>query len=1857
MPAKQKGKQEAEDFTTQTKASSGSLRVSKASSSGAQAFVSSGVSAFSSGFSLDSVAGLSAFSSDAPPPRDPTEVSDDEVQFCFKALSRKRDLTTKLKAFKQLEELFQSDKRSSTELEQILPAFVTHLKRLAMDNERRVREALFQCFGFLVAKIGKQLAPQLKRVFPIWWVCQSDPCREVAKAATQTFALGFPQENKRPEVLKFCRAEYLAQVSDFLSQTPQTMSDMKVNSVEEADARYDRVLQATLASLALYTQFSLDNQELFADDCILGANGAVWKLSNSKRPSIRKGLYTLCHTLAAKVAIPTSVLPCIAKLVLYSANDNDKTNLRVLWEAMLHLVKMYPACWEHIDSKKVWNVIFDTLRKGCYGSGNIVYPYLLPILACVPPSVTVLAESSSSSSGKSKKKTEDPTVTSSEEKQQAGVEESKGPSAKVNFFKTFLDSLWRGRLANRVDTVVDAAPVKYDAVIQAFWECAVFIITQHWNNTSEGSHAVIHSVILPTLENELLAPRTNDQIFMPDAFFTQANTSLATVLRTLANEEDGKLLWQAIESLCGKAIQEADDTRYHHVSLLLAGNLRDLPPCMKVVQHVFQQAYKNFASSLAIAPLALCMDLASQYGFAEMTQSSAVVGSEEKAGGKQDFVVSELLPTLKLLCKRSQQYGTEHSAFVQKFAAFFSSALSAREKSKQKAQKEEKEKTYDGIWDDILAAVATASPEKGHITVTFCVLITVLVLIHSEVWGHPALDALILAQVEKFMLCKDEDLFSQYVVVLRTCLGGSNEAELRLSPTYTATIVSSLFDAVLSFAKTLRAEEGKDIEQVKKAYFAGHEIHAEVLPSIFPVVAHIVRQSELLRDLSAHVPTIVSDKDDFIQAAFSLRECAFWPLAQAAIEFFHDLDGELLPMEPLERIAKEIQTQMRTLSRAFDSEGDSGAARAWALRAVEIVGCVKSTRKQQQLLSAMLPPQQVLRVLIEDFGKRPFQEDGDAEVLVTRSECVLACVFELLLLVGPAVIFHGEHFGSSSQQEGAEEPQETSAENERPWLVASLLCLEEELSCWTSRDVQFKITTQISHCIREKYSPPAVQQVFEDLVQLAKEEGEEEESKGVEKGISCYVAKAVNGLLEIAHANVQSLVDETLLAASITRSSGELLACACLDTYLTNVEGAASERLCNHLLTQVKKFNAAKDKAGQREAVCWVDACGAYFEALSRNSSKVALLSESVYDDVLAQLPLLVPSTAVARSRLAAAVIHLAPDVNKSLEDVITPQLSSELLDWVASSFGAAAAFTPPPLVPIHFFHLRYDVRLLAALAPVDFTKVIPNILQFFVSPVFLGLGVTRGLEMLADLARVVSEYFDVERITTEKQALLSKFLSTEEKEGGKFLEEEVDPSEITFSPFAPVRRRSPWTSLCSLLSHPCGALAACAHLLLCQGLRDRIMRATLKQEAAEELLPPEEAGGAEEDSEKEVFRQSLRARLDRERQENHLETLLPSAVIRLTRSYIQRKEWSPLQLRGYFLLWSALLECVSLPAFKTEELDKKAVIIRFLRDSHAINLVCSELFEHINVSLTEEEVAEEQALGRERLKSGRSNVLTGDIFEPNKPKEDLAVFKYMTRLRHLRRTRAAEDDNEEEDEESEAQGEECIFFGRLAFRVYLTTLATVPALTRAWFTNAPRSQANAISQWTSKNISLLLIEIELAGAVKGKEPAVRIHVGDGAEASKEDKDDASDDPEAEFKITCNLAAAEVVARYKRGEISLGVVIRLAKSHPLLSATVELIDTVKIQETRAKRWQLAIATTLTSQNGSIHDAIMAWRRNVEKHFQGVEECPICYSVLDNNRSLPRMACRTCNNKFHPSCLYTWFNTSGNSKCPLCRKLF
>ena len=77
-------------------------------------------------------------------------------------------------------------------------------------------------------------------------------------------------------------------------------------------------------------------------------------------------------------------------------------------------------------------------------------------------------------------------------------------------------------------------------------------------------------------------------------------------------------------------------------------------------------------------------------------------------------------------------------------------------------------------------------------------------------------------------------------------------------------------------------------------------------------------------------------------------------------------------------------------------------------------------------------------------------------------------------------------------------------------------------------------------------------------------------------------------------------------------------------------------------------------------------------------------------------------------------------------------------------------------------------------------------------------------------------------------------------------------------------------------------------------------------------------------------------------------------------------------------------------------------------------------------------------------------------------------------------------------------------------------------------------------------------------------------------------------------------------------------------------------------------------TLLDSKNGSIAEGIIQWKDNLDKHFEGIEDCRICYSVVHmSNGSLPKLQCKICDSQFHAACLYKWFTTSGKSNCPMC----
>ncbi|XP_034539490.1 E3 ubiquitin-protein ligase listerin [Notolabrus celidotus] len=203
-----------------------------------------------------------------------------------------------------------------------------------------------------------------------------------------------------------------------------------------------------------------------------------------------------------------------------------------------------------------------------------------------------------------------------------------------------------------------------------------------------------------------------------------------------------------------------------------------------------------------------------------------------------------------------------------------------------------------------------------------------------------------------------------------------------------------------------------------------------------------------------------------------------------------------------------------------------------------------------------------------------------------------------------------------------------------------------------------------------------------------------------------------------------------------------------------------------------------------------------------------------------------------------------------------------------------------------------------------------------------------------------------------------------------------------------------------------------------------------------------------------------------------------------------------------------------------------------------------------------------------------------------------------------------------------------------LACSVYYSTLQDLPAMVRLWWNSQEKRVSAAVEKFTTKYVSPVLSAQEISS----------VH--------------SSTQMFENMTVKARSAAREVIATYSVDDIFIELVITLPQNHPLGSITVESGQRVGVAVQQWRNWMLQLSTYLTHQNGSIMEGLALWKNNVDKRFEGIEDCMICFSVIHgSNYSLPKKACRTCKKKFHSACLYKWFTSSNKSTCPLCRETF
>ena len=209
-----------------------------------------------------------------------------------------------------------------------------------------------------------------------------------------------------------------------------------------------------------------------------------------------------------------------------------------------------------------------------------------------------------------------------------------------------------------------------------------------------------------------------------------------------------------------------------------------------------------------------------------------------------------------------------------------------------------------------------------------------------------------------------------------------------------------------------------------------------------------------------------------------------------------------------------------------------------------------------------------------------------------------------------------------------------------------------------------------------------------------------------------------------------------------------------------------------------------------------------------------------------------------------------------------------------------------------------------------------------------------------------------------------------------------------------------------------------------------------------------------------------------------------------------------------------------------------------------------------------------------------------------------------------------------------------------LLANLYYLALLYTPMLVKNWYTNVKsRAIQQQYSSWTQKFFTDLIVSAAIIDVQKW---------ADGQEITPD---------EQELIVKCSAKTKDIFASYEIDDMTMSLSIHLPESYPLTPVSVSSINRVGISEQKWKSFMITTQAVISFSNGSIPEGLSTLRRNIIGALKGHTECAICYSIISSDKKTPDKKCSTCSNLFHSKCLYTWFQSSNQSTCPLCRNPF
>jgi hypothetical protein len=224
------------------------------------------------------------------------------------------------------------------------------------------------------------------------WLCGLyDTDRSVAEATQNSLRVVF----KSPEKIQNIRPLYQQRILEYCAgaiqnETPQTLSDERTVSPDDAASKYSRLISTCTAVVASLLD-KLKEEEIgkYQEDydSLLG-DKKLWELSLHKDVSIRRSIHRLLQRCLEKQPdIIGRNLKVISKTYLANGLNSDQTGSSYDYiQALLLLTKAYPTVWtENYSSKtSVHRRLRQFLEKGSQLGPPDFWKHLVDLIKAIP---------------------------------------------------------------------------------------------------------------------------------------------------------------------------------------------------------------------------------------------------------------------------------------------------------------------------------------------------------------------------------------------------------------------------------------------------------------------------------------------------------------------------------------------------------------------------------------------------------------------------------------------------------------------------------------------------------------------------------------------------------------------------------------------------------------------------------------------------------------------------------------------------------------------------------------------------------------------------------------------------------------------------------------------------------------------------------------------------------------------------------------------------------------------------------------------------------------------------------------------------------------------------------------------------------------------------------------------------------------------------------------------------------------------------------------------------------------------------------------------------------------------------------